>query len=49
MNDNYLHVAKGFMLLTEVLSPFICQQCERKFGEAWWKEGILDKLYAGNY
>lgn len=41
MSDNYQLVTRGFQLITEMLAPYVCQQIQAKFGQHWWRDGVL--------
>ena len=46
MMINHENITNGFSILTGVLAPYIARELKNEYGEQWWNEGVLDKLYA---
>ena len=44
--ENYELVRKGFRILLQGLAPYVARELQIKFGSDWWKEAVLDSLYA---
>ena len=45
MAENHLKITKGFRILLEGLAPYIARELQIEFGDDWWKEAVIDKLY----
>jgi hypothetical protein len=45
MENNHVHVSKGFRILLKSLAPYIARELGNEFGKEWWKIAVLDTLY----
>lgn len=45
MENNYVHIHKGFRTLLEVMAPYMAREFQISFGEEWWKVAVMDVLY----
>lgn len=44
MAENHLAVHEGFRILRDSLAPYIARELTNKFGDQWWRYGVLDVL-----
>ena len=45
MGKNHLEVSQGFRILRGALAPYIGRELENEFGDNWWSDGVLNRLY----
>ncbi len=43
--SNQAIVGEGFRFLLEALAPYIAMELQRSYGNNWWNDGVLAKLY----
>jgi len=45
MGSNHLQVTQGFRILLTVFAPYIARELTNEYGQNWWEEGVLNRLY----
>lgn len=45
MEGNHHIVSEGFKYLLNALVPYIAQELQAEFGDDWWDEAVMNKLY----
>lgn len=45
MVENHIHVSQGFRILLKALAPYLARELQSAFGDDWWNEAVIDKLY----
>ena len=45
MVEHHIHVSQGFRILLKALAPYLARELQSAFGDDWWNEAVIDKLY----
>lgn len=45
MGNNHIQVTHGFRILLGAFSPYIARELGNEFGQDWWEEAVINKLY----
>lgn len=45
MGNNHTHISQGFRILLSAFAPYIARELDNEFGQDWWMDAVIDKLY----
>lgn len=45
MGNNHTQISQGFRILLSALAPYIARELGNEFGQDWWNDAVIDKLY----
>jgi predicted AAA+ superfamily ATPase len=45
MGNNHTQISQGFRILLSAFAPYIARELGNEFGQDWWKDAVIGKLY----